>query len=43
MTGKDINEYILRGYTTNQIISMIDRFTFEGLQAIFQLKLWQKI
>lgn len=43
MTGKDINEYILKGYSVSQITSMIDRFTFEGLQAIFQLKLWQKI
>ena len=41
--GKDINEYILNDYTTNQIVQMIDRFTFEGLQATFQLKMWQKI
>ena len=43
MPGKDINEYILNGYTASQIVSMIDRFTFEGLQATFQLKMWQKI
>lgn len=43
MPGKDINEYILNDYTTNQIVQMIDRFTFEGLQATFQLKMWQKI
>ena len=43
MRGKDINEYILNGYNTNQIVQMIDRFTFEGLQATFQLKMWQKI
>lgn len=43
MHGKDINEYILNGYTSTQIVQMIDRFTFEGLQATFQLKMWQKI
>jgi len=43
MPGKDINEYILNGYSASQIVSMIDRFTFEGLQATFQLKMWQKI
>lgn len=43
MHGKDINEYILNGYTSLQIVQMIDRFTFEGLQATFQLKMWQKI
>jgi hypothetical protein len=43
MRGKDINEYILNGFTINQIVQMIDRFTFEGLQATFQLKMWQKI
>jgi predicted RNA-binding Zn-ribbon protein involved in translation (DUF1610 family) len=40
MRGKDINDYILNGYTSSQIISMIDRFTFEGLQATFHLKMW---
>ena len=43
MPCKYINEYILNDYTTNQIVQMIDRFTFEGLQATFQLKMWQKI
>ena len=43
MPGKDINDYILNGFTTAQIVQMIDRFTFEGLQATFQLKMWQKI
>ena len=43
MRGKDINDYILNGFTTTQIVQMIDRFTFEGLQATFQLKMWQKI
>ena len=43
MTGKDINEYILNGYSIPQITQMIDRFTFEGLQASFQLRMWQKI
>ena len=40
MRGKDINDYILNGYTSSQIVSMIDRFTFEGLQATFHLKMW---
>ena len=40
MHGKDINDYILNGYTSSQIVSMIDRFTFEGLQATFHLKMW---
>ena len=43
MPGKDINEYILNGFSIQQVTSMIDRFTFEGLQASFQLKMWKCI
>ena len=43
MPGKDINEYILNGFSIQQVTSMIDRFTFEGLQATFQLKMWKCI
>lgn len=43
MRGKDINEYILNGFSASQIVQMIDCFTFEGLQVTFQLKMWQKI
>lgn len=43
MNGKDINEYILNDYSVPYITNMINKFTFAGIQATFQLKLWRKI
>ena len=39
---KDINEMILSGMTTEEIVDVIDNNTFSGLQANFQLSRWQK-
>ena len=39
---KDINEMILSGMTTEEIVDIIDNNTYEGLQANFQLSRWQK-
>ena len=41
--GKDINDYILNGYSPRQVQTLIDNHTFSGLEASFQLKLWKKI
>lgn len=42
MEGKDINEMILKGYTSNEILSIIDNNTYSGLQANFALSRWRK-
>ena len=39
---KDINEMILSGMTSQDIIDIIDNNTYSGLQANFQLSRWQK-
>ena len=39
---KDINEMILGGMTSQDIIDIIDNNTYSGLQANFQLSRWQK-
>ena len=39
---KDINEMILSGMTTEEIVDVIDNNTHSGLQANFQLSRWQK-
>tara|TARA_B110000495_G_scaffold157674_1_gene141404 strand:- start:185 stop:1183 length:999 start_codon:yes stop_codon:yes gene_type:complete len=40
--GKDINEMILNGMTSDEIIGIIDTNTHSGLQAQFQLSQWRK-
>jgi len=42
MEGKDINEMILKGYASNEILSIIDNNTYSGLQANFALSRWRK-
>ena len=39
---KDINEMIINGKTTNNIVDIIDNNTYSGLQADFQLSYWKK-
>ena len=39
---KDINEMIMGGKTTSDIMSIIDNNTYSGLQADFQLSQWKK-
>lgn len=43
LRGKDINEYILNGYTVQHILKLFDSHTFTGLDAQFQLKMWKTI
>ena len=40
--GKDINDMILDGMTTDEIIGVIDTNTYSGLQADFILSQWRK-
>ena len=40
--GKDINDMILNGMTTDEIIGVIDTNTYSGLQADFILSQWRK-
>ena len=39
---KDINEMIISGKTTDDIIEIIDNNTYSGLQADFQLSQWKR-
>lgn len=39
---KDINETIMGGYSSSQIMSIIDQNTFSGLEADLQLTQWRK-
>jgi hypothetical protein len=39
---KDINDMILSGKTTGDIVDAIDNNTYSGLQADFQLSRWSK-
>ena len=39
---KDINEMIIGGKTTDDIVKIIDDNTYAGLQANFQLSQWKK-
>ncbi len=42
VNGKDINDMILNGLSTDEIISVIDTNTYSGLQADFILSQWRK-
>ena len=39
---KDINDMIIGGKTTDDIVDIIDDNTFSGLQANFQLSQWKR-
>ena len=40
---KDINDMVLSGKTTNQIVDIINQNTYNGLQAQLKLNEWKKI
>lgn len=40
---KDINSMVMSGYTTDEILDIIEENTFTGLQAELRLSLWRKI
>ena len=42
VTEKDINEMVMNGMATEQIVDIIDNNTYSGLQADFQLSRWKK-
>jgi hypothetical protein len=42
IVSKDINDWILTGATTSEILSIIDRNTFEGLRAKLEFERWRK-
>ena len=39
---KDINDMIMSGKTTGDIVDVIDNNTYSGLHADFQLSRWSK-
>lgn len=39
---KDINEMVMKGMSSEEIVSVIDTNTYSGLQAEFQLSQWSK-
>jgi hypothetical protein len=39
----DINDLILAGYTVNEIMEMIDKYTYIGLRAKLEFNHWRKI
>jgi len=39
---KDINEMIINGKTTDDIVEIIDNNTYSGLEANFQLSQWKR-
>lgn len=43
MEQKDINDMILSGLTKEQIMSIIDDHTYNGLRAEFELNNWRKV
>jgi len=40
--GKDINEYIMSGMTSNEILNIIKKNTFSGLRAKAQFSVWKR-
>jgi len=42
VTEKDINEMILSGQTSEQIVDLIDRNTFSGIEAMLKFTTWRK-
>ena len=42
MKEKDINEMIISGKNTDDIVEIIDNNTYSGLQANFQLSQWKR-
>jgi len=43
ITGKDVNDMILRGRTSNEIKKLIDHNTYSGPEAMFRLTKWKKV
>jgi hypothetical protein len=39
---KDINDMVMKGMSSEEIVSVIDTNTYSGLQAEFQLSRWSK-
>jgi len=40
--AKDINEMVMSGMSSEEIVNVIDTNTYSGLQADFQLSRWSK-
>jgi hypothetical protein len=41
--GKDINDMVLSGRTTEEIVSIIDRCTSKGMEARLKINFWKKV
>ena len=42
LNGKDLNEFVMNGFTKPQLHRMIDENTFQGLRASLELNKWKK-
>lgn len=43
LVGKDINEFVVAGYTQEQLLKVIHTNTFSGLKAKLKFKEWSKV
>lgn len=43
MPGKDINDYILNGMTSDEIVKSIDDHTYAGLEAKLEFNKWKRV
>ena len=41
--GKDINDFIINGLTSNEVMERIKKYTYSGLAAKVKFKMWKKI
>ena len=43
MIGKDINEFIMNGISSDEIESIISNNTFTGIQAQLKFNMWKRL
>jgi len=43
MVGKDINEFVMNGLTSDEIHSIINENTYKGIQAKLKFNMWKKV
>jgi hypothetical protein len=43
MIGKDINEFVMNGISSDEIESIISSNTFTGIQAQLKFNMWKRL
>jgi hypothetical protein len=43
MVGKDINEYVMNGILPENLMSLVTKYTYQGLRAKLEYSQWKKI